>query len=89
VVVLQSLKLLTWVRVPLEAYINKMVEGTLYHIETNNACFGIIVKDGIVVDGAPIAGKSFGRNINQVVKYYKKFFNAKITKSIGDKIYDV
>jgi len=48
-------------------------------IATKKACFAIIVKNNIVIDAAPIARKSIGRNIDEVLRYYKNRFNAKLT----------
>jgi len=51
-----------------------------YYISISYATFLIIEENGIVIDTAPIARKSMGRNISSVLSYYKNRFNATIIK---------
>ena len=51
-----------------------------YYVSISYATFLLIVKFNIVIDTAPIARKSIGRNINSVLSYYKNRFNATIIK---------
>ena len=52
----------------------------LYHIDIDYACFGIIAKNGIVIEAAPISKWALGKSINDVLNYYKNKKNAKINK---------
>lgn len=38
----------------------------LYRVKTNNACFGLITKDNIVIHTAPIGKRFLGYNIRDV-----------------------
>ena len=44
---------------------------TEYLLDTKWACGLIIVRDGIIVDGAPIFRKFFGQSIDKISKIYK------------------
>ena len=51
-----------------------------YLLDTKWACGLIIVKDGIVIDGAPIFRKLFGQSLLKLQKIYK------VTEMVGDTI---
>ena len=51
-----------------------------YLLDTKWACGLIIVKDGIVIDGAPIFRKLFGQSLLKLQKIYK------VTEMGGDTI---
>lgn len=53
---------------------------SLYQIITSYACFGIIVKAGLVVDAAPIAYWTKHKKAEAVFSYYKNKKNATIVK---------
>ena len=57
-----------------------MIDGDWYQITTHFACFAVVIKDGIVIDSAPIGRKSIGRRAENVFAYYKNRFNAIIKK---------
>lgn len=44
----------------------------LYWIDVGYACFGIIEKDGIVIETAPISKWAKGKDIDYVINYYKR-----------------
>jgi len=44
---------------------------TEYLLDTKWACGLIIVRDGTIVDGAPIFRKLFGQSIDKIGKIYK------------------
>ena len=44
---------------------------TEHLLDTKWACGLIIVRDGIIVDGAPIFRKLFGQSIDKIGKIYK------------------
>lgn len=50
----------------------------LAYIETNFACFGAIVENGIVIEIAPIAGWTKGKAWAYVKNYMIKKYNANI-----------
>ena len=54
----------------------------LYHIDIGYACFGIEEEDGIVVNAAPIAKWTIGKEIGFVLNYYRFRKKAKIARSI-------
>jgi hypothetical protein len=54
----------------------------LYHIDIAYACFGIVEKDGVVVEAAPIAKWTIGKEINFVLEYYKFRKKAKIAQCV-------
>jgi hypothetical protein len=49
-----------------------------YYIDTGYAFFGIIAKRGVVVEAAPIAKWTIGKNIEDVLTYYKERKNAEV-----------
>jgi len=51
----------------------------LYYISLPFATFGILVKNGFVVDSAPIGRWMVGKNIRIVMKYVEKY-NGEIIK---------
>jgi len=53
---------------------------TLYRIDTGYAVFGIVVKDNYVIRTSSIAKWTLGKNINEVLKYYREKKKAKIQK---------
>lgn len=50
----------------------------LIRVDTGYACFGLIAKDGIITDAAPISYKSVGRKVDDVIYYYKHIKKAEI-----------
>lgn len=44
---------------------------TLYQIKVSYACFGIVAKNGVVVEAAPIAKWTVGKDIQYVLNYYR------------------
>lgn len=45
---------------------------TLYWIDINYACFGIIVKDNIIVEAPPIAKWATGKTFEEFKKFVKR-----------------
>lgn len=50
----------------------------LVQITTDDASFGLIVKDGVVVQAAPISKKSVGRAAVDVIRYYRQAEKASV-----------
>ena len=44
----------------------------LWSVDVPWACFGIVTQDSIVVEAAPIAGWSHGKDINYVLNYFRR-----------------
>lgn len=43
----------------------------LYQITTYNACFGVEVEDGVIVDSAPIAKYYIGKPLDALLTRYR------------------
>ncbi len=56
----------------------------IYQIDTGYACFGLVVKDGTIVEAAPIAKWTIGKNVGGVLDYYRKK-KAKVIGPLIDK----
>lgn len=52
----------------------------LYWIDVGYACFGVVSLNNKIIDAAPIAKWSIGKNTYEVLKYYKTKKKAKIIK---------
>ena len=50
-----------------------------YYIDIHYACFGIVIKDNIIIDTAPIAKWMLGKTTTEVSKWLKSK-NAKIIR---------
>lgn len=44
----------------------------LYFIDLPYACFGLVTENNLIVRAAPIAKWAKGKNINEVLNFYKK-----------------
>jgi hypothetical protein len=49
-----------------------------YYISTKKATFAIKSRNGVVIETAPIAKKSKGRYLKDVLSFYRNKFNATI-----------
>jgi len=49
-----------------------MAHGRLFHVVLTYAAFGMVEKNGIVVDAAPIARWTLGRRISFVRDYWRE-----------------
>lgn len=54
---------------------------SLYVFDLKYAYFGLDVENGIVVKAPPISIKSIGKNIQDVIQFYKKYRLAKVYDS--------
>ena len=44
----------------------------LLQVDTGYACFGVVVRNGIVVEAAPIAKWAVGKSLADVVEHFKR-----------------
>jgi hypothetical protein len=44
----------------------------LLYVKLSYACFGLVVKDGVVVEAPPIAKWTLGKKGREVVLYYRE-----------------
>ena len=52
----------------------------IYRITTYNACFGVVSESGMIIDSAPIGRKAIGMSDEEMMKYFRNRWKAKIER---------